>query len=115
MDEAGLRGYLSTHLDPLRRTAYLMCGDWHTADDVVATVVLKVYRGWDRISRMENLDAYVRRALVNAWLDERRRPCGANVRCWTYRYASSRHPTVPSTTGSASPATSPRCRLGAVP
>jgi len=74
MDEAGFRGYFAPRLDPLRRTAYLMCGDWHTADDVVSTVVVRMFRDWDRISRVENLDAYVRRAVVNAWLDERRRP-----------------------------------------
>jgi RNA polymerase sigma-70 factor (sigma-E family) len=74
VDEAGFREYIGPRLDPLRRTAYLICGDWHTADDVVSTAVLKIYQGWRRISRMENLDAYVRRAVVNAWLDERRRP-----------------------------------------
>jgi RNA polymerase sigma-70 factor (sigma-E family) len=74
MDDAGFREYIGARLDPLRRTAYLMCGDWHTADDVVSSVVLKLYQGWNRIARMENLDAYARRAVVNAWLDERRRP-----------------------------------------
>lgn len=74
MDDAGFRDYLGARLDRLRRTAFLMCGDWHTADDVVSTAVLKVYQDWHRISRMEHLDAYVRRAVVNAWLDERRRP-----------------------------------------
>ena len=44
------------------------------ADDVVSDAVVKIFRNWRRISRMENLDAYVRRAVVNAWLDERRRP-----------------------------------------
>jgi len=74
MDDAGFRDYIGSRLDRLRRTAFLMCGDWHTADDVVSTAVLKVYQDWRRISRMEHLDAYVRRAVVNAWLDERRRP-----------------------------------------
>jgi RNA polymerase sigma-70 factor (sigma-E family) len=74
MDDAGFRDYVSARLEPLRRTAYLMCGDWHTADDLVSTAVLKVYRDWRRISRMDNVDAYVRRAVINAWLDERRRP-----------------------------------------
>jgi RNA polymerase sigma-70 factor (sigma-E family) len=74
MDEAGFRDFIAPRLDPLRRTAYLLCGDWHTADDAVATAVLKVYQSWHRISRLENVDAYLRRAVVNAWLDERRRP-----------------------------------------
>jgi len=74
MDDSGFREYVGSRLDPLRRTAYLMCGDWHTADDIVSTALLKLYRDWRRISRMEHLDAYARRAVINAWLDERRRP-----------------------------------------
>jgi RNA polymerase sigma-70 factor (sigma-E family) len=57
-----------------RRTAYLLCGDWHTADDLVSTALVKLYRHWGRASRMDSPDAYVRRILLRAWLDERRRP-----------------------------------------
>jgi RNA polymerase sigma-70 factor (sigma-E family) len=74
MDEPNFRDYISSRLDPLRRTAFLMCGDWHAADDAVQVAVVKVYQNWRRISRMEDLDAYVRRMVINAWLDERRRP-----------------------------------------
>jgi RNA polymerase sigma-70 factor (sigma-E family) len=52
----------------------LICGDLHLADDVVATALLNVYQSWRRISQVENIDAYMRRAVINAWLDERRRP-----------------------------------------
>ena len=58
----------------MRRTAYLLCGDWHTADDLVSTALVKLLRHWRRVSRMDNPDAYVRRILLRAWLDERRRP-----------------------------------------
>jgi RNA polymerase sigma factor (sigma-70 family) len=34
----------------------------------------KVYVGWQRIQQSDNLDAYVRRMLVRAIIDERRRP-----------------------------------------
>lgn len=74
MDDTSFREFIGSRLDGLRRTAYLMCGDWHLADDVVSDAVVKIFRNWRRISRMENLDAYVRRAVVNAWLDDRRRP-----------------------------------------
>lgn len=74
MDDAGFREFVSSRLDRLRHTAYLICGDWHTADDAVSTALLKLYRNWPRVSQVENLDAYLRRALVNAWLDDRRRP-----------------------------------------
>jgi RNA polymerase sigma-70 factor (sigma-E family) len=74
MDDTSFRDFIGSRLDGLRRTAYLMCGDWHLADDVVSDAVVKIFRSWRRVSRMENLDAYVRRAVVNAWLDDRRRP-----------------------------------------
>src|SRR5689334_20713878 len=74
MDEAGFRDFVGSRLETLRRAAYLMCGDWHTADDVVADTVIKVYRDWGRLSRLGNLDAYVRRMVLTAWLDEKRRP-----------------------------------------
>src|SRR5262249_37678272 len=61
-------------MDQLRRTAYLLCGDWHTADDLVSTALVKLFRHWRRVSTMDNIDAYARRTLLRAWLDERRRP-----------------------------------------
>jgi hypothetical protein len=35
----GFRDYVVTRLDPMRRTAYLLCGDWHLADDIVSTAL----------------------------------------------------------------------------
>ncbi|HEV7898189.1 MAG TPA: SigE family RNA polymerase sigma factor [Planosporangium sp.] len=71
---AAYREYVAARLEPLRRTAYLLCGDWHTADDLVSVALTKLFRHWRRISAIDNMDAYVRRMLLNAWLDERRRP-----------------------------------------
>ncbi|MEU5963815.1 SigE family RNA polymerase sigma factor [Micromonospora parva] len=74
VDVEGYRDYVGARLEPLRRTAYLLCGDWHTADDLVSTALVKLLRHWPRVSVMANPDAYVRRALLRVWLDERRRP-----------------------------------------
>ena len=68
------RDYVTARLEPLRRTAYLLCRDWHTADDLVSITLSKLYRNWARALGADNLDAYVRGILTNAWLDERRRP-----------------------------------------
>ena len=72
--EADCREYVSARLDHLRRVAYLLCGDVHTADDLVSTVLLKLFVAWRRVSRADNIDAYVRAMLTNAWLDEQKRP-----------------------------------------
>ena len=84
-DLTGYREYVASRLDQLRRTAYLLCGDWHTADDLVSTALVKLLRHWRRVSAMDNVDAYVRRMLLRAWLDERRRP-------WRREYARAQVP-----------------------
>lgn len=73
-DIEGYREYVGARLEPLRRTAYLLCGDWHTADDLVSATLVKLLRHWRRVSGMDSPDAYVRRTLLRVWLDERRRP-----------------------------------------
>ncbi|MDG6107198.1 sigma-70 family RNA polymerase sigma factor [Dactylosporangium aurantiacum] len=57
-----------------RRTAFLLCRDWHLADDLVATVLDKLYRQWHRRDAIRSLDAYVGGMLARAAVDEHRRP-----------------------------------------
>jgi len=57
----------------LRTATLLSSGNADEAEDLVQTVLLRTYVSWPRI-RAETRDAYVRRMLVNAFLDERRRP-----------------------------------------
>ncbi|MEV1143428.1 SigE family RNA polymerase sigma factor [Micromonospora sp. NPDC049799] len=73
-DEDEYRQFVAARLASLRRTAYLLCRDWHTADDLVSITIGKLYRHWRRVKAAENVDAYVRGVLTHAWLDERRRP-----------------------------------------
>jgi RNA polymerase sigma-70 factor (sigma-E family) len=87
-DEAAYREYVTARMERLRRTAYLYCRDWHTADDLVAITIGKLYRHWARASEAANLDAYVQRILVRSWLDERRRP-------WRREEATAEPPEVP--------------------
>jgi RNA polymerase sigma-70 factor (sigma-E family) len=56
----------------LRRTAFLLCGDWHTAEDLAQTALTKVFVSWRRIRRQEAVHAYTHRTLVNAYLAHRR-------------------------------------------
>lgn len=59
----------------LFRTAYLLCGgDGHRAEDVVQHALTKLYAAWARVSRADSVDAYARRSVVNAHLDDARRP-----------------------------------------
>jgi RNA polymerase sigma-70 factor (sigma-E family) len=66
--------YYAARGGTMRSTAYLLCGDWHLAEDLTQTAFAKLYRVWGRVKRHDSLDAYVRRVLLRAFLDERRRP-----------------------------------------
>src|ERR1700712_1215385 len=58
----------------LRTATLLAAGDAHLAEDVVQTALTRLFLAWPRIRRTDGPDAYVRRVLVNALIDERRRP-----------------------------------------
>jgi RNA polymerase sigma-70 factor (sigma-E family) len=73
-EEREFREYVAARLPALRRSAYMLCGDRHAADDVVSIALGKLFRAWRRVSRLQQPDAYVRKMLVHAWFDERRRP-----------------------------------------
>jgi RNA polymerase sigma-70 factor (sigma-E family) len=66
--------FIRVRMERWRRAAYLLCHDWHTADDLVGIVVAKLYEHWRRVSAADNPDAYAQRVLTRAWIDERRRP-----------------------------------------
>ncbi|GAA1799623.1 SigE family RNA polymerase sigma factor [Luedemannella flava] len=64
--------YVRARSVTLRRLAYRLCGDWHTAEDVVQKAFVLLYRHWRRANQAASLDAYVRRMVVNAYLEDRR-------------------------------------------
>lgn len=66
--------YVSARSAWLRKTAYLLCGDWHRADDLVQTSITKLYLNWGRAGGVENIDGYARTVLVNTFLAEQRAP-----------------------------------------
>ncbi|MEV0067045.1 MULTISPECIES: SigE family RNA polymerase sigma factor [unclassified Amycolatopsis] len=73
-DEDEFAEYFSAKRDAVRRTAYLLCGDWHKADDLAQTAFVALHRRWKKIRDRAATDAYVRKTLVRAVIDESRRP-----------------------------------------
>ncbi|GHD30317.1 SigE family RNA polymerase sigma factor [Streptomyces galbus] len=57
----------------LVRTAYLLTGDTHHAEDLTQTALAKAYRSWRRVARADNPEAYVRRMLVTCNSDRFRK------------------------------------------
>ncbi|KQV13538.1 SigE family RNA polymerase sigma factor [Kitasatospora sp. Root107] len=56
----------------LRRTAYLLCGDWHSAEDLVQGALVKLYARWHRLRDPRSAAAYARTVIVRAHIDTRR-------------------------------------------
>ncbi len=73
-EDGAFSRYVTARRDHVRRTAYLLCGDWHRAEDLTQIAFVKLYGAWDRVRDPRALDAYVRSCLVRAAIDESRRP-----------------------------------------
>jgi RNA polymerase sigma-70 factor (sigma-E family) len=50
----------------------LLTGDWHTAEDLVQTCLVKLYRVWHRLDTGVDPDSYLRRTLINTYRSWRR-------------------------------------------
>ncbi len=74
MNEDEFVAYYASRGERLRRTAFLLCGDWHLAEDLTQVTFVKLYQRWHRIERREVMDQYARRVLLRTFLDERRLP-----------------------------------------
>mgnify|MGYP002403144415 CR=1 FL=1 len=57
--------YLAARQPSLLRTAYLLTGDRHQAEDILQTALAKLYLAWDKVNDRGSIDAYVRRIMVN--------------------------------------------------
>jgi RNA polymerase sigma-70 factor (sigma-E family) len=71
--DAEFTEFVAGRADQLYRSAYLLTGGPHAAEDLVQTALAKAYAAWWRVSRAEDPVAYVHRMLVNAFLSDRRR------------------------------------------
>lgn len=64
--------YFAARAHALRATAYLLCGDWHRAEDITQVAMTKLYLAWPRL-RDHGIDAYARKVVVRTFLAENRR------------------------------------------
>ncbi|WP_435770063.1 SigE family RNA polymerase sigma factor [Nocardioides sp. SYSU DS0651] len=78
-DEAEFVEFAQGAHERLRRTAYLLCGDWDRAADHVQEGLIRVYVAWPRLTRAGREYAYARRAVVSAVFDHGRRRSSREV------------------------------------
>jgi RNA polymerase sigma factor (sigma-70 family) len=74
MDEAEFVELVPLLGRQLRRTAFLMCGSWSTAEDAAQEGLVRVFLALPRIERKGGIEAYARRCVVSALLDQAKRP-----------------------------------------
>lgn len=91
-EEQEFAEYFGARREAVRRMAYMMCGDWHRADDLAQTAFIALHRHWRKVRDKGSLDAYVRRTLTRAVIDESRRP-------WRREHASEELPDAPAASG----------------
>jgi RNA polymerase sigma-70 factor (ECF subfamily) len=59
------REFVTTRSPALLRTAYLLGGDWATAEDLLQVALTKTYLAWLRLGTIDAVEPYARRVLVN--------------------------------------------------
>ena len=73
-DDASYVEFVAASQDKLRRIAYAVCSDDSRAEDVLQEALVKLYLAWPRVRTKGSEEAFARRVIVNADLDDRRRP-----------------------------------------
>lgn len=69
--EAEFRSFAVAQRESLRRYAYLLCGDWFEADDIVQKALTKLFAAWPRVEP-GGAPAYVRKIVTNVYISHHR-------------------------------------------
>jgi RNA polymerase sigma-70 factor (sigma-E family) len=77
--EADYALFVRTRTHALLRSAYLLTGDQHLAEDLVQEALARTHRAWQRLERPENAEAYARKVMYHAQVSLWRRPKVAEV------------------------------------
>ncbi|MEU1530325.1 SigE family RNA polymerase sigma factor [Streptomyces fagopyri] len=67
------QGFVVGRWPRLLRTAFLLTGEQHAAEDLVQSTLEQVYVAWRRVDTADDPDAYVRRVMINAHARRHRR------------------------------------------
>ncbi|MCZ2523975.1 SigE family RNA polymerase sigma factor [Streptomyces sp. HB2AG] len=71
--DEGFRAFVVGRWPRMLRTAYLLTGNHHDAEELVQTALARAYAKWGRVLRSDDADAYVWQIMVHANADRFRR------------------------------------------
>jgi RNA polymerase sigma-70 factor (sigma-E family) len=77
--DAHFAEFVEQHTDSLLTTAYLLTRDRSAAEELLQDVLVALYPQWQKVLRADSAPAYVRRSLVNRYLNQRRRRSGSEL------------------------------------
>ncbi|MGH3453910.1 MAG: SigE family RNA polymerase sigma factor [Nocardioidaceae bacterium] len=90
-DAAEFTEFVATRSSALLRTAYLLTGDRHLAEDLLQTALIKAYPQWGGLREPRAAESYVRTAMVRTLINWRKR------RAWSRETLAATPPDLPTT------------------
>jgi len=72
--DADYADFVRSRTHALLRSAYLLTGDQHLAEDLVQEALARTHRSWARLERAGNAEAYARKIMYHAQVSIWRRP-----------------------------------------
>jgi RNA polymerase sigma-70 factor (sigma-E family) len=72
--DADYADFVRSRTHALLRSAYLLTGDQHLAEDLVQEALARTHRAWDRLERAGNAEAYARKVMYHTQVSLWRRP-----------------------------------------
>ncbi|WP_306337770.1 SigE family RNA polymerase sigma factor [Streptomyces sp. KL118A] len=71
--DGDFQGFVTNRWSQLMRTAFLLTGQQHAAEDLVQSSLERTYVSWRKVSAAGDPDAYVRRIMINLHARKHRR------------------------------------------
>jgi RNA polymerase sigma-70 factor (sigma-E family) len=80
--DAAFESFLRANSTSLLRTAFLLTGSHHAAEELLQETLTNLYPQWHRVEAAEAGLAYVRRSLTNRYISSRRSRRGGDLAMW---------------------------------
>ena len=71
--------FVEDRTDSLLATAYLLTRDRQAAEELVQDTLVALYPRWSKVAEAQSPIAYVRRSLINRYLNQQRSPAAAEL------------------------------------
>jgi RNA polymerase sigma-70 factor (sigma-E family) len=81
-DDAAFERFVREHTAALYRTAFLLTGSRHEAEELLQDTLSRLYPKWAQVAAADAPVAYVRRSLANRFVSTKRSPAARTESMW---------------------------------